>query len=116
MSDNQDPYGAGLEVSPQFVPGQNEGDKTGGIIPYKNMPALLAYYLGLASLIPIFGFVLGVAAFILGVIGLRNRAKNPVIKGSIHAWIGILLGGLMAVVWAGLVGVFLVRGFMSVDF
>ena len=113
MSDNQNPYGGPVEVSPQFVPGQNEGDKTGGIIPYKNMPALLAYYLGLASLIPIFGFVLGVAAFILGVIGLRNRAKNPIIKGSIHAWIGILLGGLMAVVWAAVLGGVVVAVFFN---
>jgi len=104
MSDNQNPYGGPVEVSPQFVPGQNGADKTGGIIPYNNMPALLAYYLGLGSLLPLIGFFLGVAAFILGVIGLRNRAKNPVIKGSVHAWIGILLGGLMAVVWAVVLG------------
>ena len=30
----------------------------------------------------------------LGIVGLRRRAANPVIKGSAHAWIGIVLGGL----------------------
>ena len=29
-----------------------EGDATGGVIPYKNVPALVAYYLGVFSLIP----------------------------------------------------------------
>src|ERR1700691_993745 len=36
------------------------------IIPYRNAPALIAYYLGIFSLIPCVGFVLGIAALILG--------------------------------------------------
>jgi len=78
------------------------GDATGGVIPYKNMPALLAYYLGLFSLIPVVGLLLAVPAFILGIIGLRKRARNPAVKGSIHAWIGIVMGGLFTIAWGGL--------------
>lgn len=77
----------------------HEGDATGGLIPYKNPSALIAYYLGLLSLIPCLGLPIGVAALVLGIIGLRNRDANPVIKGSVHAWIGIILGGLMSIIW-----------------
>ncbi len=78
-----------------FSPGHGEGDQTGGVIPYKNMPALLAYYLGILSLICCFvGIPFGIVPLVLGIIGLQRRAANPVIKGSAHAWIGIILGGL----------------------
>ena len=97
-------------VQPTFPP--NEGDSTGGIIPYKNVPALLAYYLGLFSLFPCIGLFLAIPAFILGIIGLRKRAQNPVIKGSVHAWIGIVMGGLMTLVW-GVGWVFLIIGMIA---
>ena len=42
-----------------------QGDATGGIIPYKNGPALMAYYLGIFSLIPCLGLVLAIPAFVL---------------------------------------------------
>lgn len=73
----------------------NEGDATGGMIPYKNPKALIAYYLGIFSFIP---FV-GVAALILGILGLRDRNRNPAIKGSIHAAIGIGCGGFFILAW-----------------
>ena len=66
------------------------------IIPYRNAPALIAYYLGIFSLIPCVGFVLGIAAFILGIIGLRRARQYPEAKGKVHAWIGIILGGIVA--------------------
>jgi hypothetical protein len=80
---------------PQYSPGSHEGDQTGGVIPYKNMPALLAYYLGILSLVCCFvGVPFGIVPLVLGIIGLQRRAANPVIKGTAHAWIGIILGGL----------------------
>jgi hypothetical protein len=79
--------------------GSSEGDATGGIIPYKNPSALIAYYLGIASGLPLIGFPLGVAAFILGIKGLRDRNRNPAIKGSVHAGIGIGCGALFALLW-----------------
>jgi len=65
------------------------------IIPYRNAPALIAYYLGIFSLIPCVGFVLGIAALILGIIGLKRVRQHPEAKGKVHAWIGIILGTLV---------------------
>ena len=79
---------------------QNEGDGTGGVIPYKNPQALIAYYLGILSGLPLLGLPLGIAAFVLGIMGLKARKRNPVIKGSAHAWIGIGCGGLFAILWS----------------
>lgn len=91
------PQQAGMQKQP--VGPQGEGDATGGVIPYKNPPALIAYYLGLFSLFPCIGLFLAIPALILGIIGLKKRAANPAIKGSAHAWIGIVMGGLMTLVW-----------------
>ena len=106
---NQNPYQAGNPTqagSPMGPPNptsQNQGDATGGLIPYKNAPALIAYYISLLSLLPILGIPFGIAAFILGIIGLKKRAANPVIKGAAHAWIGIILGGGTTVLWIALI-------------
>lgn len=81
-------------AAPPPLPGASEGDATGGLIPYKNPHALTAYYLGIFGLFPLFGFFLAIPAFILGISGLRKRQANPAIKGSVHAWIGIVLGAL----------------------
>ena len=75
-----------------------EGDATGGVIPYKNPHALAAYYLGIFSIIPFLGFILGCIALPLGISGLRARKRNPAIRGSVHAWIGIVGGGISIVV------------------
>ncbi len=78
---------------PQYPHGQ--GDATGGVIPYKNPYALIAYYVGIGSLLScIVPIPIGIVAVVLGIIGLKKRAENPVIKGSVHAWIGIVLGGI----------------------
>ena len=74
-----------------------QGDATGGVIPYKNVPALVGYYLGVFSLIPC--FPIGIAAFVLGIIGYRRYRANPVIKGAVHAWVGIIAGGLFGLLW-----------------
>ena len=76
-----------------------EGDATGGIIPYKNPKALIAYYLGIGSGLPLIGLPIGIAAFILGFLGLRDRKRNPVIKGSVHAGIGIGCGCFFSLLW-----------------
>ncbi len=85
-----------MSVPPPLLPSvsQGQGDATGGVIPYKNPHALTAYYLGIFSIIPVLGFVLGCIALPLGISGLKARKKNPAIRGSVHAWIGILGGGL----------------------
>ena len=79
-----------------------QGDATGGVIPYKNGPALAAYYLGIFSMIPCVGLLLAVPALILGVIGLKKRRDNPLGKGSVHAWLGLIMGGIFTIIWGGL--------------
>lgn len=61
--------------------------------------ALTAYYLGVFSVIPLIGVLLGFAALVLGVLGLRFLHENPKAGGAVHAWIGIIAGGLFGVVW-----------------
>jgi hypothetical protein len=71
-----------------------------GMIPYKNPPALISYYLSLAGLLPFIGILFSIPAFILGIIGLRKRLRTPAVRGMAHAWIGIILGGLCTLGWA----------------
>ena len=97
--DPVNPYANPTGEPNPVAPNGQQGDATGGIIPYKNPKALIAYYLGIVSGLPIIGFPFGIAAFILGVMGLRDRQKNPIIKGSIHAGIGIGCGGIFAILW-----------------
>ena len=76
------------------------GDGTGGLIPYKNVPALIGYYCGVFSIIPC--FCIGLAGLVLGILGLRKVARHPEVKGTVHAWIGILAGGFFGLLWLGL--------------
>lgn len=93
------PYAAPVESGQASRQPAKGGDATGGIIPYNNPKALIAYYLGIASGLPLIGLPFGVAAFFLGILGLRDRKRNPVIKGSAHAWVGIGCGGLFSLLW-----------------
>lgn len=77
------------------------------LIPYTNSSALISYYLGVFSIIPVFGIVLGLAAFLLGIMGLRAAKKRPEIRGKVHAWIGIVTGGLFGFGYLVLVLLFL---------
>ena len=73
-----------------------DDDGTGGLIPYKNPNALIAYYAA------IFGFFLpligSAIAVILGFKGLIYAKEHPRARGQVHAWIGIL-GGFGGVVF-----------------
>jgi len=75
------------------------GDGLATIVPFRNGPALAAYYCGVFGLIPILGFVLGPIAFILGIIGLIKKKKNPKVHGTGHAFAGIILGLIDPVLW-----------------
>ena len=98
-------------VRPGPVPSPEEqGDATGGVIPYKNPHALAAYYIAIgALLIP----GLGIVSLILGIKGLRARKAKPVIKGSVHAWIGIVVGVLTSLAWFTCLGFMVVGMIMS---
>lgn len=85
-----------------------EGDSTGGLIPYKNPKALIAYYLGLFSIFPVLGLFMAIAALFLGRRGLADVKEQPVIKGQVHAWIGIGCGSIGLLFNLVLVGVVIV--------
>ena len=82
-------------IPPIYAPAPT-GDATGGLIPYKNVPALVGYYVGVFALIPCIGIPLGIAAIVLGILGLRKAQRQPEVKGKVHAWIAIVLGSLAA--------------------
>jgi len=77
-------------------------DGYSGMFPKRNPAALAAYYLGLFSFLPFIGLLLGIAAVVLGVMGLKQVARYPEVKGRVHAWIGIWLGGLFTLFYAAL--------------
>ena len=77
------------------------------VIPYRNVPALVAYYLAVFSVLPCVGALLGLVALVLGIKGLRIARQNPEAKGRVHAWIGILVGGFFFVAYT-ILGIFVV--------
>ena len=83
-------------------PARKEGDATGGVIPYKNVPALIAYYCGVFSILPC--FPIGIVAFVLGIMGLKKAKREPQVRGQAHAWIGIIVGGIFGLVYTVLTG------------
>ncbi len=72
------------------------------IIPYRNAPALVSYYLGIFSILPIVGTFMGITAVILGIMGLRKASQNPQARGKVHAWVGIITGFVFGFVWIAL--------------
>ena len=90
-----------------------KGDDSGvsTIIPYHNKQALIAYYLGVFCIAcpPL----LCLPAMILGIIGPRNVRANPEVKGTAHAWIGIISGSvflLLSIAVFVFIGVGMSRG------
>ena len=74
--------------------------------PPKNVHALIAASLGVLSMIPPLGALLGIPALVLGISGLCFQLRNPEAGGRVHAWIGIVLGGLFGfgyLAWIALV-------------
>ncbi|PHR96491.1 MAG: hypothetical protein COA78_28770 [Blastopirellula sp.] len=100
--DQQNPFESPQASASATSQSSETGDATGGLIPYKNVPALISYYLGVFSIIPFIGFFLAVPAIILGVMGLQKKAKNPHVKGTAHAWVGIVMGTIFMLLWGGL--------------
>jgi hypothetical protein len=74
-------------------------DFVGRMIPTGNKPALIAYYTSLAALVPGLGIVAGIVAVIFGVRGIRLARAHPEVRGGLHAWFGVILGGFFALVW-----------------
>lgn len=84
-------------------PPASRGDGYSGMIPHRNQAALIAYYCGVFSVLPC--FPIGLVALVLGIIGLRKAKREPEAKGGVHAWIGIIAGGLFGIGWLVLTGI-----------
>lgn len=82
------------KITAAQLPPVRDDNVLASILPYRNMPALWGYYLGIFALIPGAGLLLGPAALGLGVVGVRLAKKRPGTRGTAHAWVAILLGGL----------------------
>ena len=70
----------------------NKDEEGPALVPYKNPAALVGLCIGICSFIPAIGIILGPAAIILGIKGLITVRKHPLRKGTVHAWIAIILG------------------------
>lgn len=92
---------------PRFV--AQDDSTLGGLIPVNNTQALTAYYCGVFSLIPCLGIPLGIAGLVLGLRGLKHAGAHPESKGVAHAWVGIILGGICALVNIVLLAVMLLN-------
>lgn len=87
---------------PSAYPPQTTIGGFGGMIPDKNPSALMSYYLGIFSVIPCLAIPMGIAAVVLGLKGLHLVKERPEVRGRTHALVGIIAGGLFALVSIGL--------------
>ncbi|MBB77077.1 MAG: hypothetical protein CMJ75_21435 [Planctomycetaceae bacterium] len=76
------------------------------MIPTGNPSALIGYYLGVASLIPLLGMVTGLPAIILGGVGISKAKANSNAGGLGHAIAAIVLGVLGLVISAATLSFF----------
>lgn len=87
-----------VAASPPTQPGVMASAPTdspiSGLIPYRNAPALVGYYISVGSLIPILGLILGPTAVILGIYGVKAYKNDNRRKGMAHAIVAISLGSL----------------------
>jgi hypothetical protein len=96
------------KVTADSLPKAQGDDVLASLVPYRNMPALWGYYIGIFALIPGAGLLLGPTAMILGVIGVRLVKRRPGSKGAAHAWVAILLGALASLLNFGSILAFVV--------
>jgi hypothetical protein len=94
-------FGAPPVVRPIMAAGRPDAPMS-GLIPYRNAPALVGYYVSVASLIPFVGMLLGPVAIVLGVVGFRAYRREPHRKGAAHSWVAIILGSITTVGYWGI--------------
>lgn len=95
------PPPGGYALPPAYAPQATIGG-FGGMIPDKNPSALMSYYLGIFSIIPCLAIPMGIGAVVLGLKGLKLVKERPEVRGRTHALVGIIAGGLFALVNIGL--------------
>jgi len=79
------------------VTSSQNSDAIATLIPYKNKCALIGYYLGIVSLLPVIGLPFAIAALILGFLGLKHKNKHPESHGTAHAIVAII-GGISGLI------------------
>ena len=97
--DEPDDYDDVPAERPRRPPRKGGRDGLATVVPYRNGPALAAYYCGVFGLIPGVGLLLAPVAFILGIIGFVKARKNPKAHGTGHAVAGIILGIVDIPLW-----------------
>ncbi len=95
-------FAPALVHAPQSPTADSQSDATGGLIPYKNKHALIGYYMafagGLLMFIPVIGVLFSIGTLVMGIKGLKNVKENPAVRGTAHAWIAVIGGGLEIIV------------------
>ncbi|NDH04896.1 hypothetical protein EBX93_03090, partial [bacterium] len=81
------------------------------IIPTQNPTSIVGYYLGVFSLIPIFGLILTIPAFICGIIAVQKAMANPKVAGMGHAITAIVLSVVQPIILIALILLGLLKGF-----
>src|SRR5205823_754900 len=71
---------------------EEDEEEGGGLIPTKNRPALIGYYLGFLGLLPVIGVFLGPVVVVLGFIGLSRARQDPHAGGGVHAAVAVIFG------------------------
>ena len=99
MEDQQSPQPQ--QQPPQQPNSTVESDGFQSMIPTKNVPSLVSYYLGVFSFIPFFGFLLCIVGLIFGVKALKIVKVNPTPGAKVHAIIGIVLCALFLLIHMG---------------
>ncbi len=64
------------------------------LIPTQNPNALSSYYMGLFSILPLLGLLLGPLAILNGRKGIGQVKAEPQMPGKTHAYVGIGCGSL----------------------
>lgn len=81
------------------------------IIPTQNFTSLVGYYFGVFSLIPVFGLILTIPAFICSIIAMQKATANPEVAGMGHAIAAIVLGVVQPIILIALLFLSLLKGF-----
>ncbi len=100
--ESENPYNspttAGASQPPPTI---HDGDATGGVIPYKNPKALIAYYLGIFSGLPLIGLPLGYVALVLGVWASEIEIETQPSRAACMRPSESGGGGFFALLWTG---------------
>ncbi len=90
-----------------------QNDALQSLIPTKNPPALISYYVGVASLICIFAPILSPISILFGIKAMKLIKEQPGLPGRGHAITGFILSGFSLAVFLFLLIVILLSSKVS---